>query len=259
MSLRILITNDDGIDAPGIAVMEEIARSLTDDVWVCAPDGNQSGAAHRFTFGRELELIEKRRRAFAIPGGSPADCVVAGMTFLLKDHPADIVLSGVNNGQNLGDIVNCSGTAAGAREGALQGALGIAMSQGVDYEAGLGVDWAVSRAFGARVVEGLWREAGSRRDSWFNVNFPFGTPAAVEGVRVVPTQRFARSPMQYFPSDNPGRFFIAIPETPKPLHPDFDFHLLMHGRAITVTPVALQASDADLARQLDGRLSLGDG
>jgi len=256
-SLRILITNDDGIDAPGIQVMEEIARTLTDDVWICAPDANQSGAAHRFTFGRELELIEKRNRVFAIAGGSPADCVVAGMTFLLKDHPAEIVLSGVNNGQNLGDIVNCSGTAAGAREGALQGALGIAMSQGVDYEKGALVDWSVSRKFAAAVVEGIRREAGKGGSAWFNVNFPFCAPDQVDGIRVVPTQRFSRSPMRYFASDNPGKFFIAIPETPKPLHPDFDFHLLMHGRAITVSPMALQDSDSELANRLDGKLKLG--
>src|SRR5690606_3125751 len=74
MSLRILITNDDGVDAPGIAVMEEIAREISDDVWIVAPDGNQSGAAHRFTFGRELELVERRSRVFAVPHGSPADC-----------------------------------------------------------------------------------------------------------------------------------------------------------------------------------------
>jgi 5'-nucleotidase len=257
VSLRILITNDDGVAAPGIGVMEEIARTLSDDVWVCAPDGNQSGAAHRFTFGRELEFIEKRNRVFAIPGGSPADCVVAGMTFLLKDRPADIVLSGINNGQNLGDIVNCSGTAAGAREGALQGALGIAMSQGVDYEKGASTDWSVSRRFAASVVEEIRREAGTAAGTWFNVNFPFCAPDQVGGIRVVPTQRFARSPMRYFPSDNPGKFFIAIPETPKPLHPDFDFHLLMHGRAITVTPVALQASDSEMARKMDRKLTLG--
>ncbi len=81
MSLRILITNDDGVDAPGLAIMEEIARTLSDDVWVVAPAGNQSGVGHRFSFGEELELLERRSRVFAIEGGSPADCVVAGMTF----------------------------------------------------------------------------------------------------------------------------------------------------------------------------------
>jgi len=254
MSLRILITNDDGVDAPGIAVMEEIARELSDDVWIVAPDGNQSGAAHRFTFGRELELVERRSRVFAVPHGSPADCVVAGMTFLLKDHPADLVLSGVNNGQNIGDIVNCSGTAAGAREGAFQGALGIAMSQGVDYEQGLAIDWANSRRFAAKVIAGIRANAG--QGAWYNVNFPYCPPTEVTGVRVVPTQRFDRSPMKYFASDNPGKFFIAIPETPTPFDPANDFFQLLHGNAITVTPMRLQGSDGAWAAEIDGKIGL---
>lgn len=255
-ALRILITNDDGVDAPGIAVMEEIAHTLSEDVWIVAPDGNQSGAGHRFTFGRELELIERRHRVFAIPGGSPADCTVAGMTFLLKDHPADLVLSGVNNGQNLGDIVNCSGTAAGAREGALQGALGIAISQGVDYEQGTAIDWSPARQLGAEVIRGIVAN-GKGQGAWFNVNFPFCPVGEIGGVRVVPTQRFSRSPMRYYASDNPGKFFIAIPETPKPLEPEHDFHLLMHGNMVTVTPVMLQGSDAGLAKRMDGKVGLG--
>jgi len=253
-SPRILITNDDGVDAPGIGVMEAIARELSDDVWIVAPAGNESGASHRFTLRHELELVERRPRVFALPHGSPADCVVAGMTFLLKEHPADIVLSGVNNGQNVGDIVHCSGTAAGAREGALQGALGIAMSQGVDYDAGRDVDWAVARRFGRRVVEGISRNAG--QGHWYNVNFPFCAPDEVAAIRAVPTQRFARSPMQYYPSDTPGKFFIAVPHTPVPSDPANDFFQLLHARAITVTPVSLQATDLDFAKGLDAQLTL---
>lgn len=254
--MRILITNDDGVDAPGIAVMQEIARELSDDIWVVAPDGNQSGAAHRFTFGRELALEQRGPQKFAVIGGSPADCVVAGMTHVCKDRLPDLVLSGVNNGQNLGDIINCSGTAAGAREGTLQGAIGIAMSQSVDYEAGGPLVWDVARQTGARVVRAILASEPDGQ-SYFNVNFPFCAPEDVSGIRVVPYQRFSRSPMRYYPSDNGGgKFFIAIPETPTPLADDRDFKLLMHGDAITVTPVGLQASDVELAARLDGVLRL---
>lgn len=258
MSLRILITNDDGVDAPGIAVMQEIARALSEDVWVIAPDGNQSGAAHRFTFGRELRLEERRPRVYAVHGGSPADCVVAGMTHLCADSPPALVLSGINNGQNLGDIINCSGTAAGAREGALQGALGIAMSQAVDYDKGHEVDWTNARRYGLEVVQAILAEADGR-ETYFNVNFPHCRPEEVSGIRVVPSQRFSRSPMRYYQSDNPGNFFIAIPETPRPLDAARDFHALHHENAITVTPLALQLSDMATAARLDGRLALGGG
>lgn len=253
--LRILITNDDGVDAPGLAVMRDIALSLTDDVWVVAPDGNQSGAGHRITFGRELKLEQRSERIFAVHGGSPADCVVAGMTHVLKDREPTLVLSGVNNGQNLGDIVHCSGTAAGAREAALQGALGIAISQGVDYLAGADVIWDNSVRFGRSVIESILT-APRHRDVWFNVNIPFGKAEDVTGLRVVGHQRFSRSPLRYYPSHNEGHFFMAIPETPYPLDPELDFALMNESKAITVTPVSLQMADAAMAAALDGKMVL---
>ncbi len=252
--MRILITNDDGVDAPGIQVMRQIAATLSDDVWVVAPDGNQSGAAHRFTFGRELGLEQRDDRVFAVVGGSPADCVVAGMTHVCKDLKPELVLSGVNNGQNLGDILNCSGTVAGAREGAFHGALGIGISQAVNYEKGDHIEWGNSLKHAAGVVRSLWGAVETRGQVYFNVNIPW--QPEVSGVRVVPAQRFARSPMAYYPSDNAGKFFIAIPETPRPLDPENDFHLLMHGSAITVTPLMLQVSDYAAVDDLDGRITL---
>lgn len=254
MSLRILITNDDGVDAPGIKVMAEIAAAISDDVWIVAPDGNQSGAGHRFSFGRELSFEELGPRRFAVTGGSPADCVVAGMTYLLGDRPADLVLSGVNAGQNLGDIVNCSGTAAGAREGVLQGAIGIAMSQSMDYEITHDPDWTNARRFGADVVSALV-SAHAGHDVFYNVNFPFCSASEVTGLAAVPHQRFSRSPIRHYPSDNAGKFFMAIPETPKPLDPEADFEVLRRGRAITVTPFALQQTHQAALERL-GNLSL---
>ena len=91
--------------------------------------------------------------------------------------------------------------------------------------------------------------------AWYNVNFPYCAPSDVTGARVVPTQRFDRSPMRYFPSDNPGKFFIAIPQTPTPFDPANDFFQLLHGNAITVTPMRLQASDVDHAAAIDGKIT----
>ncbi len=256
MSLRILITNDDGVDAPGIAIMAEIAHALSDDVWIVAPDGNQSGAGHRFTLGHELAIDQRSARTFAVVGGSPADCVVAGMTHLLGERPADVVLSGVNAGQNLGDIVNCSGTAAGAREGALQGAIGIAMSQGVNYEHGRDVNWSNSRQHGLAAARAIIAAAGDDREHYYNVNFPFCDPNQTRGIAVVSHQRFSRSPFRYYPSDNAGKFFVAIPETPLPLDPAADFETMRRDGFVTVTPMLLQQTDMGLVARLQGTLSL---
>lgn len=250
---RILLTNDDGVDAPGLAVLIDIAHTLSDDVWVVAPANNQSGTGHRFTFGYEIEIEERGDRIFALDG-TPADCVVAGVTHVLKDRRPDVVLSGVNRGQNLGDIMHCSGTAAGAREGALHGAVGIALSQAMDYDHGRDeIDWACARELGAQAVKAIL-DVFDARDTYFNVNFPLCAPDEVSGIRVVPHQRFVHSPFELYPSDNPGKHFVTILQTPKPLDAGADFHILHEDNAITVTPLMLQQTDMDFVRRFDGRL-----
>ncbi len=256
---RILISNDDGIDAPGLAVLQDIARTLSDDIWVVAPSANQSGAGHRFTLGTELEFFRKSDRVYAV-NGTPADCVVAGYTHLLADTPPDIVLAGVNHGQNMGDIINCSGTAAAAREGALQGALGIALSQGVDYENKLDVCWNCVAAHGANVLKSLIAlipdGPGRNPDIYYNINFPICAVEEVSGVQVVPHQRFSRSAFRHYPSRNEGRFFISIPETPTPMDAGHDFHVLHQENAITITPLSLNQSDGSEIARLNGKVLL---
>ncbi len=254
-ALRILITNDDGVDAPGLAVMRQIALGLTDDVWIVAPDANQSGVGHRFTLGRELSFDQREPQVYAVVGGSPADCIVAGYTHLLKDRAPDLVLSGVNQGQNLGDIINCSGTAAGAREGTMHGVLSIAMSQAVNYQASHDVVWDNAVRYGLSVVRAIMAEAMGR-DTYYNVNFPHCDPEAVTGIQVVPHQRFSRSVFHYYASDNPGKFFMAIPETPMPLERTHDFEVLHKDRAITVTPLSLLQTDMGTVARLQGKLVL---
>lgn len=247
---RILITNDDGIDAPGIRLLHDIAQELSDDVWLVAPRGNQSGAGHRFTLGHEIAFDMRSEREIAV-AGTPADCVVAGCTHFAADKPVDIVLSGVNNGQNLGDIIHCSGTAAGAREGALQGALGVALSQAVNYADGKEVDWTNVRTHAKRILR-IIIDAERGPDTYYNVNFPFCDPELVEDVRLAPLQRFSRSPFRHYPSKNEGHFFVTIPETPLPISEGSDFHALHHENAITVTPLSLHQHDQAMMDRFDG-------
>ncbi|HHG90323.1 MAG TPA: 5'/3'-nucleotidase SurE [Devosia sp.] len=251
---RILISNDDGIDAPGLELLSELAAQLSQDVWVVAPGGNQSGSGHRFTLGTEMSLTRHGERRFSVDG-TPADCVVIGCTHVLRDHPPDIVLSGINHGQNMGDIIHCSGTAAAAREGALQGALGIALSQAIDYENQLDVSWECATVHGANLLKNLIANAGGR-DTYYNINFPVCAAKAVSGVEVVPHQRFERSAFKHYPSKNADRFFISIPDTPTPMDPGHDFHVLSTKNAITITPLTLVQSDLGDIQRLQGKIAL---
>src|SRR5215469_10445123 len=131
---RILVTNDDGINAPGLKVLERIARKLSRDVWVVAPELEQSGAGHSLTLRRPLEVRRVRERRFAVDG-TPTDCVLIAVNHLIEGPRPDLVLSGINRGGNMGEDVTYSGTVAAAMEGTLLDVPSIALSLAVGSEA----------------------------------------------------------------------------------------------------------------------------
>ena len=178
--MRILLTNDDGIHAPGLELLEAIARELSDDVTVCAPAEENSGAGHSLTLHMPVRLQQFGERRFAVTG-TPTDAVNLALRKLFDDGMPDVILSGINNGENLADDVTYSGTISAAMEGALAGIPAIALSQAI-RDAGHG--FAAAQGWAEKVLRPLLDAPFARR-SVINVNFPPLTADAVRGIRVV--------------------------------------------------------------------------
>ncbi|HEX5999888.1 MAG TPA: 5'/3'-nucleotidase SurE [Hyphomicrobiaceae bacterium] len=180
--MRILLTNDDGIDAPGLQALREIAGQLSDDVWVAAPETNQSGASHSLSMREPLRLREVDERAFAVRG-TPTDSVIMGVRHILKDKMPDLVLSGVNRGANMAEDVTYSGTIAGAFEGTILGIRSIALSQSVGFPGGGPIKWHTALAHAPELIRKLlaleWLPSAV-----MNVNFPDREPDDVMGTLV---------------------------------------------------------------------------
>ena len=180
--MRILVTNDDGIHAPGLAALETIAAQLSDDVWVVAPAEEQSGAGHSLTLSEPVRLREIDSRRFAVRG-TPTDCVMLALGAVMHDHKPDLILSGVNRGGNLAEDVTYSGTVSAAMEGCLAGIRSVALSQVMaDYTVGQ-EDFSTATAFGADIIRHL-QSIDWPRGLLININFPPVTADQVAGVRV---------------------------------------------------------------------------
>jgi 5'-nucleotidase len=188
--MRILLTNDDGIDSPGLHALRQIAGELSKDVWVVAPETNQSGASHSLSLHEPLRMRQLDERAFAVRG-TPTDSVIMGVRHVLKDKLPDLVLSGVNRGANLAEDVTYSGTIAGAFEGTTLGIRSIALSQAYGLERGKSLRWETAIAHGPGLIRKLlaleWAPS-----SLINVNFPDREPDDVAGISV--TRQGRRDP-----------------------------------------------------------------
>lgn len=183
--MRILVTNDDGAGAQGLRILQKIAEQLTDDVWVVAPEQNQSGASHALTLQVPLRYREIDERTFAVRG-TPADCVIMGVRHVLKDKAPDLVLSGVNHGANLAEDVTYSGTIAGAMEGTLLGIRSIAMSLTTGFDPDGRIHWTSPLEHGPGLVTKLL-ETAWQPGVLMNVNYPPVAPERVAGT-VITTQ-----------------------------------------------------------------------
>jgi 5'-nucleotidase len=181
--MRILITNDDGIHAEGLAALERIAAHLSDDIWVVAPEIEQSGASRAITLGTPLRVRTLAPKRFAVMG-TPTDCVQLALMDLMDGAAPDLVLSGVNRGQNLGEDVTVSGTVAGAMQGMAMGVPGIALSQALahfhDTETAL---FETAEAYAPAIIRKLL-EAGWPDGVIININFPDVEPDQVSAVEV---------------------------------------------------------------------------
>ena len=181
--MRILLTNDDGVNARGLKLLESVARRLSDDIWIVAPTEEQSGAGHSLTLSQPVRLRKFNDRRFAVTG-TPTDAVMLALAHVMKDSPPDVILSGINRGANLAEDVTYSGTVSAAMEGALAGVRSIALSQAYSRE-GMGdtVPFAAAEAWAERVLAPLV-DFATDPGTLVNVNFPALPPDNVQGIRV---------------------------------------------------------------------------
>ena len=251
--MRILVTNDDGIHAEGLKVCETIARTLSDDVWVIAPETDQSGVAHSLSLNDPLRLRKVSESHFAVRG-TPTDCVIMGARHLMNGQGPDLVLSGVNRGRNAGEDVIYSGTVAGAVEGTVIGVPSIALSQAYAGRSGREPYWETSLHHGPDIIRRVIAE-GIPRDVLINVNFPDCQPGEVKGISVTSQGRRTQERL-HIDQRRDGRgnpyFWIAYARHGfVPAEHGTDLAAL-EGHCIAVTPLRLNMTDEPFMTKLAG-------
>lgn len=248
--MRILVTNDDGINAPGLKICEAIARAISDDVWIVAPEFDQSGVSHSLSLNDPLRLRELGDKHFAVKG-TPTDCVIMGVRHVLERRP-DLVLSGVNRGQNVAEDVLYSGTVAAAKEGTVLGIPSIALSQAYGLETRHTPSWETGATHGPDIVRRVL-DIGIPADTLVNINFPDCAPDAIEGVSVTQQgkrdQDILRIDARHDGRGNPY-YWIAFARKERPApRVGTDLSALAH-RHISVTPLRLDLTDEPLMTKL---------
>jgi 5'-nucleotidase len=254
--LRILVCNDDGIHAPGLAVAEDIARSLTDDIWVVAPETEQSGASHSLTLTLPLRLRHAGHQRYAL-SGTPTDCVMMAGIHIMKDSLPDLVISGVNRGFNVADDVTYSGTVAAAMEGTVLGIASVALSQAVGGREDEAAIFACAARHGPPLMRRLV-EIGWPESVLLNINFPPLSPGKVKTVQVTSQGQRDQSMLRLDERvDARGRTYYWVGFKRVFSEPEIgtDLHAIAHG-CISVTPLHLDLTALQEKQRLETQLDV---
>ena len=247
---RVLLTNDDGVDAPGLKVMEHIARELAREVWIVAPDHDQSGMSHAVSLHHPLRVLKLGERRFGV-SGTPGDCAIMGVCHLMGGARPDLILSGVNRGANLGMETVFSGTVGGAMTGMMLGIPSVALSQVYNSRSGAPVPWEVSRTLGARVVRQLL-DIGWPESTCLNINFPDRTLDEVGKVTLCRQGLGLIAGMHVETRVDPRKVeyhWIGFRREAREQGPDSDTDAVAAG-AIAVTPVRYDRTDEPAFEEL---------
>lgn len=244
---RILLSNDDGINAPGLRLLEKVARTLCPDVWVVAPEQEQSGASHSLTLRRPLRIRQLGRKRFAVDG-TPTDAVVLAIKLIMKDKPPNLVLSGVNAGGNFAEDITYSGTVAAAMEATLLDIPAVALSQ--HYDRNHGIKWEAAGRHAAEVLRRL-TAAPWPRNTLVNVNFPDVEPDRVTGIEVTRQGRrkLADNLSERIDPRGVPYYWIGPLEDEAPGQPGSDI-AAVRGGAVSVTPVFLDLTNVPALAEL---------
>ena len=249
---RVVIVNDDGIDAPGLAILEAAAKQHCDDVWTVAPATNQSGKSRAMTHRGNVRTQPRGPNRFAVHG-TPTDCILVALGGLLPGRAPDLVLSGVNAGGNLADDIFYSGTVGACMEATEQGIQAIAFSQNRGEFAV--VDWQCAQSLLPDLLPRLVGSMAHER-TFLNVNFPGLTSLSeVAGVRVVPSG-WRLGPTRLTEQDaSPGeRVFNIDPlRGERPNEAGCDLDLCLRGY-VTVTPLGMSLSRHDALESFQSKL-----
>jgi 5'-nucleotidase len=254
--MRILLTNDDGIHAEGLAVLERVARTLSDDVWIVAPETDQSGLAHSLTLSDPLRLRQVADKHFAVRG-TPTDCVIMGLRHVMDVKP-DLILSGINAGSNIADDVTYSGTIAGAIEGTIQGVRSIALSQAVRHEDGKrSIPWATAEHHAPSLIAKLIA-LDLPEGTFLNLNFPPCGESDVAGIEVTAQGRTDFALVLDERQDGRGNpyFWIRFGDRTGQFAQGTDIHAVRASK-ISVTPLKLDLTDHSVRDRLAQALGAG--